>query len=91
MTYDELIENPAPLMGKRIDRKDTKVIIKDMHTREVWLELEFDAIDEAKTADCHLTQAKFAYGLKQPQTERRQWFASGEGQKRVSNCTGWVK
>ena len=91
MTYDELIEDPSKLMGKKITRKDNKVIIKDMETKEVWLELEYDAVDEAKIADAHLTSAKFAYGLKQPETIRRQWFASGEGQKRVSNCTGWVK
>ena len=90
MTYDELIKDPSKLMGKRINRKDNKLIITDQN-RDTWLELVFDAVDEAKQADTDLTSAKFAYGLTQPQTERRQWFASGEGQKRVSNCTGWVK
>jgi len=87
----EYLDDPSLLMGKRIDRKDTSVVIKDLSTKEITEVLEFASIQEAKEADCALTCAKFAFGLSAKDTKYRQAFAYGEGGQASQQHTGWTK
>ena len=87
MTYDDLMKDPSVLIGKTIDREDTRVIIKEKHG-EVWAEIPFDAIDEAKKGWADITNVKFAASMQRPDKQFRQHLDLGGGQV---GTTGWVR
>ena len=85
MKLEELIENPAPMMGHSIDQEDLVVTVGDA------FRFEFETIDEAKKAWADLSSAKFAFAMSDRSTVTRQTFAFGEGANRRQTSTGWSR
>ena len=93
MSYTKYTDDPGLLVGVDIDldKENCCVYLRKRGTADAVDGFRFDAEDEARECWSHLMQAKFAWGLTEGKSKSRQWFAHGEGQKRVSNSTGWVR
>lgn len=87
---DEAIEWLQAVRGKKVDFFEG-----DQHQ---WLVLvggelagEFTSREDAVTLWSHINQQRIALSIiAGHNAQSRQWFTYGEGQKQVSNSTGWT-